>query len=107
MDLRHIAARIRRLDQLSCGLTKEHSIMATGDDPLLYLERQDYLRALCDIVAGLETDRMVLTKARQRLTGQRSFASPRRTLFVTILLSCIHLSITFGPPETWRPFLHY
>jgi hypothetical protein len=34
-------ARILRLDNLSRGFTREHSIMATGDDPLLYLERQD------------------------------------------------------------------
>jgi hypothetical protein len=71
MDLRHIAARIRRLDQLSRGLTREHSIMAASDDPLLYLERQDYLRALRAAVAGLESARVVLAKARQRLAGLR------------------------------------
>jgi hypothetical protein len=30
-------------------------IIGAGDDPLLYLERQDYLRALRAAVSGLES----------------------------------------------------
>jgi hypothetical protein len=42
-----------------------------GDDPLLYPERQDYLRAVRGVIANLETARVVLARAKHRLTGQR------------------------------------
>jgi hypothetical protein len=71
MTIRHVAARIRRLEQLTIGLNREMGIIGAGDDPLLYLERQDYLRALRAAVAGLESARVVLAKARQRLTARR------------------------------------
>jgi hypothetical protein len=67
MTVRHVAARIRRLELLTVGLNREQSIIGVGDDPLLYLERQDYLRALRAAIAGLESARVVLAKARQRL----------------------------------------
>jgi hypothetical protein len=41
--------------------------ISQGQDPLLYLERQAYLRAIEGAVHGLETARVVLVKARQRL----------------------------------------
>jgi hypothetical protein len=68
MTVRHIAARIKRLERLGLAFAREQFIMAQGDDPLLYLERQDYLAALRAAVSGLETARVVLAKARQRLT---------------------------------------
>jgi integrase len=40
MTVRHIGARIRRLEQLTIGLNREMGIIGAGDDPLLYLERQ-------------------------------------------------------------------
>jgi hypothetical protein len=42
MDLRHIAARIRRLEQLGIGLTREAEHFKDCDCPLLYLERVAY-----------------------------------------------------------------
>jgi hypothetical protein len=68
MTVRHIAPRIRRRERLGIGLSREQSIIGAGDDPLLYLERQDYMRALRAAVAGLESAGVVLAKARQRLT---------------------------------------
>jgi hypothetical protein len=41
--------------------------MAEGNDPMLYRERQDYLAAVRAAVSGLESARVVLAKARQRL----------------------------------------
>jgi hypothetical protein len=71
MTVRHIAARIRRLEQLGIAFTREIEHFKDCDCPLLYLERVAYRDALRAAVAGLETARVVLAKARQRLTGQR------------------------------------
>jgi hypothetical protein len=38
--------------------------------PLLYLERKAYLAALRDALAGVETARVILARACQRLDGQ-------------------------------------
>jgi hypothetical protein len=46
----------------------EKAIIGTGQDPLLYLERRAYLAALDVAVRGLESARVVLAKARQRMT---------------------------------------
>ena len=67
MTLQHIAARIRRLDSLFLGLNREVALIAKGDDPLLYLERQAYLRGLHCAASGLENARVILAKARQRI----------------------------------------
>ena len=61
-----IEARIKRLGKLAMGLMKEVTIMDEHDDPLLFVERRTYLKAARDAIAGLETARIVLAKARQR-----------------------------------------
>jgi hypothetical protein len=71
MTLQHIAARIRRLDALFVGLGREVALIAKGDDPLLYLERQAYLRGLHCAASGLENARVILAKARQRIERGR------------------------------------
>jgi hypothetical protein len=71
VDLPDIAARCRRLETLMIGLMREHILMGKGDDPLLYLERLDYLAAVKHAVSGLENARVVLAKARQRIEGRR------------------------------------
>ena len=67
MNAAAIAARVRRLDQLSLGLAREISIVDKANDPMLYLERRAYLDALHATVRGVEAARVVLVKARQRL----------------------------------------
>jgi hypothetical protein len=67
MTLHHLSARIRRLETLGMAFAKEQILMGKGEDPLLYLERQEYLRALRAAQSGLESARVVLAKARQRL----------------------------------------
>lgn len=77
MTLHDLAARVRRLDQLSRGLAKEVSLWKSGDDPLLYLERRTYLTGIQDALAGIETARVALAKARQRLeSAERGRDSP-------------------------------
>jgi hypothetical protein len=67
MNAADIKARVQRLDQLSRGLAREISTINKADDPMLYLERRAYLDALLATVRGVETARVTLAKARQRL----------------------------------------
>jgi hypothetical protein len=69
MNLPDLAARCRRLDALTIGLMPEHAAIAEGNDPLLYLERRAYFAAVRSAVSGLESARVVLAKARQRIEG--------------------------------------
>jgi hypothetical protein len=70
MDVQGIRARHTRLDRLSRGLAKEVVVIKDADDPLLYVERRDYLNALRDALAGVEQARVVLAKALHRLEGR-------------------------------------
>jgi hypothetical protein len=56
---------------------REHAAIAEGNDPLLYLERQAYLAAVRCAVAGLESARVVLAKARQRIECPERYGRPR------------------------------
>jgi hypothetical protein len=67
MTLPNIASRVKRLGQLSRGVALEISQVTKADDPLLYVERQAYLAGLHGMLAGLESARVALAKARQRL----------------------------------------
>ena len=77
MNLTDLAARVRRLDELSRGLAKEVALWKACNDPLLYLERKAYLKAIQDALAGTEAARVALAKARQRLERERSEGSAR------------------------------
>jgi hypothetical protein len=70
MDVQGIRARHTRVAQLSRGLAKEVVVIKDAEDPLLYVERRDYLRALQDALAGVESARVVLAKALHRLEGR-------------------------------------
>jgi hypothetical protein len=62
-----LAARVQRLDELARGLSKEVVLWKGCDDPLLYLERRAYLKAIQEALSGVESARVVLAAARQRL----------------------------------------
>jgi hypothetical protein len=66
MTLADVEARVRRLDELVRGLSKELDSWKTGSDPLLYLERQSYLKAIQAAIKDIETARVVLARACQR-----------------------------------------
>jgi hypothetical protein len=69
MNLHDIATRVKRLDQLSRGLAKEIVICKPCNDPLLYRERQDFMKAMREALSGVEAAHVTLAKARQRLEG--------------------------------------
>src|SRR5271166_1467079 len=69
MTLEHISARIRWLEKLWEGLTRETGIIKHQANPLLPRERQDYGLALENAIAGLRVAHQVLAQARQRMTG--------------------------------------
>jgi hypothetical protein len=69
MNLAGLKARVRRLDALARGLAMEVILWQPCDDPLLYVERQAYLRAVRDALAGAEAARVVLAKVVQRMGG--------------------------------------
>jgi hypothetical protein len=61
-----VAARKRRLVKLALGLQREIGIVGEHDDPLHFVERRAYLKALCDAIAGIETARVGLAQAEHR-----------------------------------------
>ena len=67
-----VVARMRRLEQLTRGLSKEVALWKEANDPLLYLERRAYLNAIQDALAGLEEARVVLARATQRLSSDEA-----------------------------------
>ena len=67
ISLTDVQARVRRLEELARGLAKEVCLWKEGDDPLLYLERRAYVNAIQDALAGLESARVVLARATQRI----------------------------------------
>jgi hypothetical protein len=66
-----VAARLRRLEELTRGLAREVTLWREGNDPLLYLERRAYLSGVQDALAGVESARVVLAKACQRMKLSR------------------------------------
>lgn len=67
IDMSDLQGRLRRLEELSRGLAKEVALWKGGNDPLLYLERREYLNAIQDALAGVEAARVVLARAVQRI----------------------------------------
>jgi len=61
--------RASRLALLAAGLAREASHIRTAEAPLLWLERRAYFDALRDAASDLESARLVLAKALQRLQG--------------------------------------
>jgi hypothetical protein len=70
ITLADVAARVRRLDELTRGLAKEVVLWKEANDPLLYLERRAYLEAIQTALKGVDDARVVLARARQRLGAQ-------------------------------------
>ena len=70
IQLPHIKARILRLQELTNGLAREATAWKNGEDPLLYLERKQYLNAMLNALAGLEEARVVLAGVVGRLESR-------------------------------------
>jgi hypothetical protein len=55
------------LGQLSRGLAKEIQFVEMADDPLLSVERREYLTAMRQVRTAVENAPVVLAKAKQRI----------------------------------------
>jgi hypothetical protein len=67
MNAADISTRIGRLDALARGLTFELDTVEKADDPILYVEGQQYLAAMRRVLHGVEDARVILVKSRQRV----------------------------------------
>ena len=72
-----ISARVRRLNELALGVSREVQLVGQADI-FLYVERREYLTALHRMCAGMESARVVLAKARQRNDKEQRQAPERR-----------------------------
>jgi hypothetical protein len=78
LTLAEVIARIQRLDELTRGLAKEVLLWRDVGDPLLYLERKAYLNAIQDGLAAMESARVVLAQARQRIEEETNHETHER-----------------------------
>jgi hypothetical protein len=65
MSAVEIAARVRRLDALTRSLALELHNVGKADDPMLYVERREYLAAMRRVQSGIEEARIVRAKGMQ------------------------------------------
>jgi hypothetical protein len=75
MTFDDLTSRVRRLEELGRGLSKEVMVVQKADDPLLYLERRAYLKGIQDALAGIEDARVTLARACQRLGAEEGPAA--------------------------------
>ena len=69
MNAAALSARVRRLERLALGVARETQLLSQADI-FLYTERREYLAALHRLCVGLESARVALARARQRLDGK-------------------------------------
>jgi hypothetical protein len=62
-----IVASVQCLERLSIGPAMEIVTWEECNDPLLYRERQDYLQGIPDTQSRIETARVAMVHAKQRL----------------------------------------
>jgi hypothetical protein len=67
IGLSAVKARLRRLQDLSTGLSREIQVWQAGNDPMLFRERRAYLRGLREGQAGLEAARVAMAGVLQRM----------------------------------------
>ena len=68
MSAADLTARIRRLERLASGVARETQLVGESDI-FLYRERREYLDAPQGMASGLESARVALVKAQQRMEG--------------------------------------
>jgi hypothetical protein len=66
-----IVARVRRLETLGLALARECQLLRACQDPLLYADRRDYLKAIGPATVAINEARVVLPRAGQRLEPGR------------------------------------
>jgi hypothetical protein len=73
LQVRDLKGRIARLDHLTRGLAKEVALWRGGNDPLLFAERRQYLKAIQEALSGADEARVVLARVVKRLEEQASW----------------------------------
>jgi hypothetical protein len=74
MNLTDLRSRIRRLEELAAGLSKELALWKDSNAPVFYVDRLEYLEGIDQAIHGLETARLAMVKVCQRIEE-----SPRGT----------------------------
>lgn len=69
LGLADLKARIVRLEQLARGLGREVALQRGAEDLLLAREREQYLNAVSDALAGAKAARVVLEAMVKRMKG--------------------------------------
>jgi hypothetical protein len=67
MHLKHLRARVRRLERLIVGLNRELALWRTSNHPLLRAERLDYEDGIHHALSGVEQARVALATACRRI----------------------------------------
>ena len=67
LTLADLKARIVRLERLERGFAREIGLQREAEDQLLFREREQYLTAIQDALAGAEAARVVLAGVVKRL----------------------------------------
>ena len=70
MNLEDWTARVQRLDRLARGLAKEETLWKPCNDPLLFLERKEYLKAVRTALACVDEARIALVRVVRRNSQQ-------------------------------------
>jgi hypothetical protein len=74
MNLTDLRSRIRRVEELVAGLSKELNLWKDCDGPILYVDRLAYTQGIDQAIHGPETARLAMVKMCQRIEE-----SPRGT----------------------------
>jgi hypothetical protein len=67
MNLTDLRSRIRRLEILIAGLSRELSLWKNSNAPVLYVDRLQYLEGIDRAIHGLETARLAIVKIGRRI----------------------------------------
>jgi hypothetical protein len=67
MNLTDLRSRIRRLEVLVAGLSKELSLWKESNAPVLYVDRLEYLEGIEQAIHGLEKARVAMVKVCHRI----------------------------------------
>ena len=67
IDRAALQARIRRLEELSVGLSRDEAAFQNAGAPILADERDKYREGLRQAISGVETARLALVMACQRI----------------------------------------
>ncbi len=67
MNLTDLRSRIRRLEVLVAGLSKELSLWKDCNASVLYVDRLEYLKGIDQAIHDLETARLAMVKVCRRI----------------------------------------